>query len=169
MVNSFTHRQLVEIAHKWVLKNCSCGVAFKELRAATCNNECPDVIGFGGWGHSVVIEVKVSRADFFSDRKKPFRQHPTQGMGTQRFYCVPKGLVDKDELPAGWGLIYVDEKMKAKVSHSPYKGNISERHQGFEKNTRAEHSLMYSALRRLHLRGRIEEIYLPQEEEVQHG
>ncbi len=157
--NSFTHNKLVESAYRWVLKNSSCGVAFKELNTTACNGEYPDVIGFGAWGHSVLIECKTSRADFHADKKKHFRQYPNLGMGTQRFYCCPKGLLKVEDLPKGWGLIYVNERFKAICVYTPYKGNIGERHDGFEKNTKAEHGLMYSALRRLHLRGRIDEIY----------
>lgn len=153
------HRKLVEAAYRWVLKNSSCGVAFKELNTNACNGEYPDVIGFGAWGHSVLIECKTSRSDFHADKKKSFRKTPSLGMGTQRFYCCPTGLLKIEDLPEGWGLIYVNEKLKPKCVHSPYKGNIGERHNGFEKNIKAEHGLMYSALRRLHLRGRIDEIY----------
>ena len=153
----FSHRQLVEIAYRWVLKRASCGVALKEL--TTINSETPDVIGFGSWGHSVLVEVKISRTDFLSDKNKFFRKYPEQGMGTQRFYCCPRGIIKKEDLPKGWGLIYVNEKGKAVCVHQPYKGNIGERVEGLEKNIQAEHCLMYSALRRLHLRGRIDEIY----------
>jgi len=45
-------------------------VAFKELK--TAGIEIPDVIGFGS-GFSIVIECKVSRADFLQDKKKPHR------------------------------------------------------------------------------------------------
>ncbi len=161
---SFTHMKLVESAYRWVLKNSSCGVAFKELNTTACNGEYPDVIGFGAWGHSVLIECKTSRSDFHADKKKMFRQYPSQGMGTQRFYCCPTNLLKVEDLPEGWGLIYINERFKATCVHSPYKGNINERHGGFEKNLKAEHGLMYSALRRLHIRGRIDEIYEPREE-----
>lgn len=160
------HRQLVEIAYKWVLKNTSCGVAFKELNTYASNREYPDVIGFGAWAHSVLIEVKVSRSDFLNDKKKKFRKNPEKGMGRQRFYCCPTGLIKMDELPKGWGLIYVSDKMKAKCVHSPYAGNIGERHDGFLQNIEAEHGFMYSALRRLHLRGRIDEVYMSKDDEV---
>jgi hypothetical protein len=171
MLFPLTHKQLVGIAYQWLLKNCSCGVAFKEFHTMASNGEHPDVIGFGSWGHSVLIEVKISRSDFFADRKKRFRQFPEMGMGTQRYYCCPAGLLTKEDLPDGWGLVYVDESAKAKCVYSPYKGNIAERHKGFTKNIHAEHGLMYSALRRLFLRGRIEEIYtpLPEDQEAQHG
>ncbi len=145
----FTHKGLVEVAYKWLLNNTSCGVAFKELVSLT-TNEIADVIGFGSGGHSVLIEVKISRSDFLSDKKKIFRQYPEMGMGTQRFYCCPTDLIKQSDLPNGWGLIYVNDKMKARCVFQPYKGNIGERHDGFAKNIKAEHGLMYSALRRLH-------------------
>lgn len=155
----FTHKELVELAYKWMLKNTSCGVAFKELNSLACNGEYPDVIGFGSGTHSVLIECKVSRSDFLADKNKKFRINPEQGMGTQRFYCCPWNLIKIEDLPAGWGLICVNEKNKIKCIHKSYKGNIGERENGFIKNIKAEHALMYSALRRLHLRNRIDEIY----------
>lgn len=153
-----THSELVNIAYRYCLKNCSVGVAFREFKSIT--SEIADVIGFGAWEHSVLIECKVSRSDFLSDKKKLFRKDPKLGMGKQRFYCCPEGLIKKEELPDGWGLIWVDEKRKARCVYSPYKGNIQERNSGFnERNLSAEMSILYSALRRLALRGRIEEIY----------
>lgn len=158
-----SHDQLVESAYKWVLKRGSCGVAFKELHTNACNGEYPDVIGFGAWGHSVLIECKISRTDFYADKKKSFRQKPQMGMGTQRFYCCPTGLLKAEDLPEGWGLLYVNEKFKAECVYNPYNGRPDDCYEGFEKNIKAEHGLMYSALRRLHLRGRIDEIYESQD------
>jgi len=156
-----THKDLIKPAYDWVLKRGSCGVAFKELNTTCSNGEYPDVIGFGAWGHSVLVEVKVSRADFLSDKKKFFRKNPEQGMGRYRYYCCPKGLIKIEDLPEGWGLIYVNEKLKATCVYSPYsknpEGNIREN--GFNQNMKAEHGLMYSALRRLHIKGHIECIY----------
>ncbi len=152
-----THKELVESAYKWILNNGSCGVAFKEFH--TSNREHPDVIGFGSWGHSVLIECKSSRSDFLSDKKKSFRKIPSEGMGSQRFYCCPTGLLKIEELPEGWGLIFVNDRLKAKCVYNPYRAPINIKHKDFEKNIIAEHRLMYSALRRLHLRKRIDEIY----------
>jgi hypothetical protein len=154
-----THKDLVGIAYNWVLKNTRCGVAFREL--VTCNNvgECPDVIGFGYFGFSILIECKISRSDFCKDKNKRFRKMPRYGMGSQRFYCCPTGLLKVEDLPDGWGLIYVSENGKARCIHNPYKGKITERHEELEKNIKAEHELMYSALRRLEIKGHIEEVY----------
>lgn len=158
MIEKPTHKELIEIAYKWVLNNTSCGFAFKELVSQT-TNEIADVIGFGSGGHSVMIEVKVSRSDFLQDKKKSFRHKPENGMGSQRFYLCPTDLIKVTDLPEGWGLIYVNDKMKARCVFSPYKGNIGERNKVLKKNLLAEHGLMYSALRRLTLKGRLDEIY----------
>jgi len=151
-----THKHLVDIAYKWVLNNASCGVAFKELKSIGA--EIPDVLGFGSGGHSVLIECKASRSDFFADKNKDFRKYPDKGMGSHRFYCCPEGLIKKEELPEGWGLIYVNDNGKPKCIAKPYKGNNVHKYTQ-EKNTLAEYNMMYSALRRLQLRGRMEEIY----------
>jgi hypothetical protein len=52
-----------------------------------------------------LIECKISRADFLADREKPFRKDPAQGMGCERFYLTPQGLIRVDELPRTWGLL----------------------------------------------------------------
>lgn len=168
----FTHRQLVEIAYKWAVKNASVGVVFKELYSLA--SEIPDVIGFGGW-ESVVIECKVSRGDFLKDKKKP---HRSKGMGNWRFFCCPAGLIKVDELPEKWGLIYVDQKGKAKIEYDCRKKkvmlstkeieefgltynyrNLRADENRFECDQMEERRLMYTALRRLFIRGRIDEIY----------
>lgn len=166
-----THREVVEIAYRWVLNNAKCGVAFKELYSSASNGEYPDVIGFNSWGHSVLVEVKISRSDFLSDKNKSFRKNPEQGMGTHRYYCCPKGMIKKEELPTGWGLIYIDEKKKARLAyehlivHTAENGYVHKEKFKHQKNIHAEHCLMYSALRRLHIRGRIDEIYIIDGEE----
>lgn len=157
-MKQFTHSELVKIAHRWVLKNASCGVAFKEL-VCLSTQEIPDVIGFGAWKHSVMVECKISRSDYLSDKKKPFRINAESGVGKWRFYCVPEGLIKKEELPNGWGLLYVSDNGKCRAYYNPYVGKREMQHPGHPTNILAEMGIMYSALRRLHLRGRIEEIY----------
>lgn len=152
------HCELVELGYKWVLNNSPrCGVAFKEFK--TIGWEIPDVIGFGSF-MSIVVECKTSRSDFLADKKKPHRI-VGKGMGRFRFFLCPEGLIRPDELPERWGLLYVI-KGRAKCVHNPYNekgGNIWTN--GFERDVESENQLMYSALRRLHLRGLINEIYTP--------
>lgn len=121
--------------------------------------EIPDAIGFRS-GETILIECKVNRADFLSDKKKRFRANPWMGMGKFRFYMCPKNLISVDELPDGWGLIYVNDKGKARQVHGP-KGNIWCNQPQFqhERCERSEMSMMYSALRRLNLRGVLPMIY----------
>lgn len=154
-----THKQLIDSAYRWVLNNASCGIAFKELVTANNTGEIPDVIGFGSSGLSVLIECKASRSDFLCDKKKPFRRNPETGMGSHRFYCCPKGMIKVEELPESWGLIYVDEKGKAIAVHKPFKNNIDLYTNWQPKNEKGEYQMLYSALRRLQIRGLIKEIY----------
>jgi hypothetical protein len=65
----------------------------------------PDAIGWKRGCHSVLVECKITRADFLADRAKPFRQEPEQGVGSERFYLTPPVLIKTEELPAGWGLL----------------------------------------------------------------
>jgi hypothetical protein len=98
-----THAQLVLLAEQWLRRRYRCGVVLSEQSCA--GGETPDVIGWKGKCRSVLVECKASRADFLADREKPFRKNPAQGMGCERFYLVPEGLLRKDELPKGWGLL----------------------------------------------------------------
>src|ERR1700747_3574300 len=97
-----THAQLGERAVRW-LRGYRCGVVLSEQ--ACVSGEMPDAIGWKRACHSVLVECKVSRADFLADRNKPFRLNSQMGVGSERVYLVPKGLVRVEELPPGWGLL----------------------------------------------------------------
>ena len=97
-----THAQLVQKAVEW-LRGYRCGVVLSEQACAS--GEMPDAIGWKGSCHSVLVECKISRADFLADRGKRFRQKPDTGVGCERFYLVPKEMVCAGELPVGWGLL----------------------------------------------------------------
>ena len=73
--------------------------------------ECPDAFG---WGSSTtqLIEVKVSRNDFLSDKKKFWRKNPFYGIGRYRSYLCPSGLIKPKDLPKYWGLLYANDKGK---------------------------------------------------------
>lgn len=171
-LKGMTHRELVESAYKWLVKNGSVGVVFKELKS--CASEIPDVIGFDSW-QSVLIECKASRSDFFADKKKGFRSK-YKGMGNWRFYCCPTGMIQVNELPPRWGLIYVDEAGNARCQYDCRRKTIPSpelKHLGpdfktrivtadenkFEADKDEERRIMYTALRRLFLRGHMKEIY----------
>jgi len=155
-----THKELVQVAYKWLLKNGGVGFAFKELYSTAA--EIPDVIGFDSW-KSVVIEVKVSRSDFLNDKKK---KHRAKGMGNYRLFCCPTGLIKMEELPDKWGLIYVNEKGKTTCIKNPMKCRVYDTENRklvdthlFECDTRAERCIMYTALRRMAIKGHLKSIY----------
>jgi hypothetical protein len=97
-----THAQLVEKAVRW-LRRYRCGVVLSEQ--ACTSGEMPDAIGWKRACHSVLVECKVTRADFLADRTKSCRQKPEQGVGSERFYLTPAALIRPEELTAGWGLL----------------------------------------------------------------
>ena len=116
-----THSKLCEIAVKWLRKVKKQNLMYHTYPITgseiACYNgvkwiEIPDAIGFNAYS-SCVIECKMSRSDFFADQKKPFRTDGN-GMGQKRFYLCPENLIKESDLPQGWGLLYVDEKMKVK-------------------------------------------------------
>jgi hypothetical protein len=72
------------------------------------NAECPDVFGFGS-AYTQLIEVKVSRADFLSDKNKYWRKNSDKGLGQLRSYLCPDGLIKVSELPEKWGLLYFQD------------------------------------------------------------
>lgn len=99
----FAHNQLVSAAVHWLRHKNRCGVVLSEQYCAT--GEIPDAIGWKGLSRSVVIECKVSRADFLADAKKPFRTNPGEALGCERYYLAPPGLIARDDLPPDWGLL----------------------------------------------------------------
>lgn len=55
----------------------------------------------------LAIEIKVTRADFFADVREPAKQEAWRTIAHRHAYAVPTGLVRKEEVPAGSGLIEV--------------------------------------------------------------
>jgi hypothetical protein len=99
-----THQKLVSRAVAW-LRRYGCGVVLSEQSSAS--GETPDAIGWKRACHSVVVECKISRADFLADCEKPFRKKQQSGMGCERYYLTRAGLLELPELPPGWGLLEI--------------------------------------------------------------
>lgn len=153
-----THEELINKGYTWLMSH-GCAFAFKELVTMSGFGEIPDVIGFNSDG-TFLLEAKTTRSDFIKDRQKMFRKNPEFGMGDWRFFICEAGLIKVDELPDMWGLIEVNRKGRARIKHNPFgKGNIYSHWKRNKKYERSEKQMMYSALRRLQLRGRIKEIY----------
>jgi hypothetical protein len=139
-----THAQLVRLAESWLRRYYRCGIVLSEQSCAS--GETPDVIGWKGKCRSVLIECKISRADFLADREKPFRLDPLQGMGCERFYLTPRGLINRAELPKHWGLLEAHGREIAIVSKAPRNSQRGEAGLMWEMN------LLLASLRRVEVR-----------------
>jgi hypothetical protein len=137
-----THAKLVSMAVSW-LRQYRCGVVLSEQ--ACVSGEMPDAIGWKKACHSVLVESKISRGDFLVDRDKPFRLKPETGVGCERYYMAPRGLIRSVELPAGWGLLEVDGREIERVKPSA-KNLRSDIGFGYEMN------LLLASLRRVEVR-----------------
>jgi len=137
-----THAQLVEKAVRW-LRAYRCGVVLSEQACAS--GEMPDAIGWKQACHSVLVECKVTRGDFLADREKPCRQKPERGVGSERFYLTLPGLITKEELPAGWGLL---EYRRGRIETVHESGKNLRTAVGF----RYEMNLLLASLRRVEVR-----------------
>jgi hypothetical protein len=137
-----THGQLVQKAVEW-LHSYRCGVILSEQACAS--GEMPDAIGWKRACHSVLVECKISRADFLADCEKPFRVKSQLGMGCERFYLTPAALLRPEELPTGWGLLEYRNR-KTAIIH-PAANNLRGA-AGF----RHEMNLLLASLRRVEIR-----------------
>jgi hypothetical protein len=125
------------------LRRYRCGVVLSEQ--ACVSGEMPDAIGWKRACHSVVVECKVSRADFLADRVKPWREKPDAALGCERFYLTPPGLLRAEDLPAKWGLL---ECRSGKVEMVEPAAKDMRSNKGF----RHEMNLLLSSLRRVEVR-----------------
>ena len=124
--SSVSHRTLVKRAGRWLRKTQRCNAVLLEPGYGS-TGEIPDAIGWQGNGRSVLVECKVSRSDFLSDKAKPFRA--SGGMGAERWYMVPAGMVERDEVPEGWGLLLFHHRSErvVKAVHPPTDNMLGER------------------------------------------
>nr|DAR85759.1 MAG TPA: DNA repair protein MmcB-like protein [Caudoviricetes sp.] len=109
------HDMCVEVAKLLKKGVKAAGIPPMSLRAVELSDittgtyEAPDVIAYRQNVKDsicMVFEIKVSRADFKADSKKRCRGH-AEGMGVQRYFVVPYGLVSPEEVREGWGLLYL--------------------------------------------------------------
>lgn len=149
------HDQMVLRAERW-LEQQGCGVVIRDPFRSV-NQEQPDAIGWRS-GVSILIEVKASRSDFLSDKNKAFRAKPEEGMGDWRFYMSPPDIIKPEDLPEGWGLLWVRGKKIQKVHGVPPNSWwVSKK--PFTGDKANENTMLLSALRRLKLRGYLPQIY----------
>jgi hypothetical protein len=139
-----THQQLVRLAEQWLRRSYRCGIVLSEQSCAS--GETPDVIGWKGKCCSILVECKISRADFIADQEKPFRKCPALGMGCERFYLAPAGMIAPNELPKKWGLLECKQR-EVRVAVRP--SRVSQR---TETGLMWEMNLLLASLRRVEVR-----------------
>ncbi|TPD02087.1 hypothetical protein FIS40_02805 [Escherichia coli] len=159
MLYPLTHDELCQIAWRF-LRNNGFKVAFHDrFRAWTPYGEQADAIGFRN-GASCLIEAKCSRTDLLADRKKCFRTEPEKGMGDWRFYISEPGIVQINNLPPGWGLLHVINGRVKKIHGWPGNGMwVNQSSKPFQANKQAECDYLFSALRRMELKGHLSDVY----------
>lgn len=134
------HTGLISKCAKWAMAHRYSAVAIAECQVK-CTNEVPDLIGFKANGQATLFEIKMSRSDFKADGSKSFRKKESKGVGLYRYYVTPCGLVQPEELPEGWGLLWFSEDGRCYLKAS------SKRF--LKRDQCAEAAYLVSALRRI--------------------
>jgi hypothetical protein len=132
------HAKLVQLGVRWLSSQSS--VVLYE--AAAVKKEIPDVIGWVG-PRAILIECKVSRADFLRDAAKVARTDPKAGMAHRRYYLCPAGVVHPRDLPPKWGLLWAE---KGRITVQREAGGFPQR------NLLAEVQFLSTMLRRAQIR-----------------
>ena len=145
-----SHRDLCEIGGRFLktttFYELKCSYVVVEL--VSYSQETPDIFGVDGY-KSVLIEVKMSKTDFKNDARKKFRKEGNKALGQQRYYLCPEELLNPDEMPKNWGLLYCNSS--GKISYikdaTPFPDN--------ERNFYGEMVIIKSILRRLGIKPQV--------------
>jgi len=104
----------------------------------------------------MVIECKVSHADYLADLQKQHRNTTNlKQCGNFRYYLTLPQIIKPDEVNNGWGLLYYDGKVhvvKPPTQHTEPEIKV------------AEYSLLYSIARRASDKGLLNKIIAPYRE-----
>lgn len=153
MVQILTHADLVKRGTNWLKKahggKFACGFVLSEYRCYA--PEIPDIIGFNS-RYSILVECKVSRADFKADKYKNHR-HPIKGLGNLRYFLTLPNVACAEDVNNGWGLLYATDKRITEIKPSEYFDDVNVKPH--------EWSILYSIVRRVNLRGLLHEIQKP--------
>ena len=136
-----THEDLRKRAVKWLTGTRRCSVVISEMVSAAW--ETPDAIGWHS-GRSILVECKVSRADFHRNGDKGTLAGD-RGVGTFRYFMVPEDLIfpeDMNKYP-GYGLLSVNPAGRVWT----VKESVAR-----DSNQTSEIAMLISALRRIKTR-----------------
>ena len=147
-MKDLTHSELCKLTAKKFMKE----IALIEYKCQMLNEE-PDVLVFDSYSDTTLYEIKMSRDDFWKDWKKTFRiycksvYHRNRlvvdtldySLGRLRYYVCPAGLIQIDELPFGWGLIWYNNN----------RFYLKKKSELFKNNKGLENRLLINAIKRV--------------------
>jgi len=139
-VYACTHKEGVKRVAAWLGGTKKMAIVMAE-RVVVASTETPDAVAWSSRGESILVEVKVSRADFHADKNKVFRRDEEMGVGTQRYFAAPAGMLEAADMPPGWGLLAIHPYQVREVVKPELK----------VANRVAEVQMLVSAMRRLEL------------------
>ena len=138
--NNLRHEELLKTAATFI--NNKGLTHFGKSTYVVCNYndgmEPIDVFGFGG-GCTQIIKVITTRMELNLDLERAYRKCPKYGIGEFRSYLCPNGLLNKEDIPKNWGLLWCDNKGKIIEILNPQKQ---------EENKAQEAKIIKSLLRR---------------------
>lgn len=129
-MKNLTHEQCAYIAATWLSNRTAmcdyrCKVILVEMvgyQSFLIDAELPDVLGVWSNSLTINIECKVSRSDFLADKNKK-HNHP---IGNYKFYACPYGMIKEEEVPDGYGLLYVNGRGGKLIKEPTYIDNAED-------------------------------------------
>lgn len=120
-IKKITHSDLCYLTAKYFLES----VALIEYKCLLVK-ENPDVLMFDNYSNTTLYEIKTDIKDFRRDLLKPHRivykldskmriETFKSSIGTNRYYVCPEGIIKKEDLPIGWGLIWYYDNGNFKI------------------------------------------------------
>ena len=130
---------LLRIGRRYMVQAIHLDPVLVEYPSPPVLNWMPDLIGwkldigFGGTYvlNSYIIDVCANLKEFRKDSTN--KALAKSSLGQNRYYLTPDGLVQKADLPEGWGLIYYNTRTKRcrKVVPATYRSRFDvERQEG---------------------------------------
>lgn len=145
-----THFELCRKTAEWAMKKFRGRLCLYEYQSFA-TDEYPDVLLFNDI--TTLFEIKMSKSDFLADAKKDsrikyknrWRYTQYRGstgnefktlvpelyyveephLGKKRYYVCPKGIIQPEEIPKGWGLYWVSgNKFYKKVESKHFQRDI---------------------------------------------
>lgn len=151
-MSDISHYSLCEKTAGWAMRKYNGHISLWEYQNWV-SGEHPDVLMYGSNGETYLFEIKISRADFLQDAKKIARKKykPKVGLysrnvhveaflkaeapelyyieaphlGQRRYYVCPKGLIQPEEIPEGWGLYWFSgSRFSKKLDSKKWRNNV---------------------------------------------